>query len=86
MIAAKVKRKSMSDAKRRAIYNRDKGICQLCGRHTRFFNSAFDTPFCDGPRAGSVDHLVPVSKGGTDDPSNLRWACRTCNCARGNRQ
>lgn len=26
-----------------------------------------------------VDHLVPISKGGTDDLSNLALACVTCN-------
>lgn len=80
------KRKYLNQSARRAIYDRDHGICQLCGNATRFFRSAFDTPFDVGPRAGSADHLIPVSLGGTNDPSNLRWACRTCNCARGNRQ
>ncbi len=78
-------RKYITPRKRKEIYDRDKGICQLCGRETRFFRSAFDSPTDEGPRAGSVDHIVPVSKGGTNDPSNLRWACRSCNCARGNR-
>lgn len=79
-------RKQLSQAKRLFIYKRDEGVCQLCGAETRFFRSSYDTPFDDGPRAGSVDHIVPLSKGGTDEPSNLRWACRSCNCARGNRQ
>ena len=35
-------------------------------------------PFPDG----SVDHILPVSFGGSSELSNLRWACRTCNCAR----
>lgn len=26
-----------------------------------------------------VDHIVPVSKGGSDDPSNLTTSCETCN-------
>jgi 5-methylcytosine-specific restriction endonuclease McrA len=28
------------------------------------------------------DHIVPRSKGGTDDPSNLRHLCWFCNSAR----
>ena len=41
---------------RRQVLDRDRRICQLCG----------------GPEADTVDHVVPVSQGGTDDLSNLR--------------
>ncbi|MFD2840105.1 HNH endonuclease [Populibacterium corticicola] len=36
----------------------------------------------DGP---SVDHLIPRSKGGTNDMGNLRPAHQRCNSRRGNR-
>jgi 5-methylcytosine-specific restriction endonuclease McrA len=29
-----------------------------------------------------LDHLVPVSKGGTNDPANIVLACRRCNNAK----
>lgn len=29
--------------------------------------------------ATTVDHVVPVAHGGTNEPSNLRAACRPCN-------
>lgn len=80
-----VKRKSLNDSLRRKIYERDNKTCQLCGSPTRFYHSGYDTPLDREPRAGSVDHIVPVSKGGSNDESNLRWVCRSCNCARGNR-
>lgn len=32
------------------------------------------------------DHIVPLSKGGTNTPSNVRVLCRRCNSSRGNRQ
>ena len=75
----------MNDSLRLKIYERDMGICSCCGDETRFFNSSYDHPFRDGPKAGSVDHIIPVSKGGTNEESNLRWMCRACNCSRGNR-
>jgi 5-methylcytosine-specific restriction endonuclease McrA len=32
-----------------------------------------------GGRATVVDHLVPASRGGTDEPENLAAACAHCN-------
>jgi hypothetical protein len=31
---------------------------------------------------GHVDHLVPLSRGGSDDLTNLVWACPSCNAAK----
>lgn len=39
---------------------------------------------CGEPGADSVDHIVPVSKGGAElDPANLRPAHLACNVRRG---
>lgn len=51
------------------VLRRDRGVCWLCG----------------GTGATTVDHIVPQSLGGTDDPSNLAAAHAGCNFARGNR-
>lgn len=48
---------------------RDKGVCWLCGSRG----------------ATHVDHVIPRSKGGTDDLSNCRAACASCNLRKGNR-
>ena len=32
-----------------------------------------------GDEANTVDHVIPTSKGGTDDPMNLVAACNLCN-------
>ena len=82
----KPKRKNLNPSLRLKIYNRDGGICQICGKKTRFFRSSYDSPFDPDDRvAGSVDHIIPIKHGGTNDELNLRWACRSCNCSRGAR-
>ena len=40
---------------------------------------------CATKDALSVDHVVPRSKGGTNDDTNLQTLCRACNSAKGNR-
>ena len=35
--------------------------------------------YCGRPRSGGIDHIVPVSDGGTDALDNLTGACASCN-------
>ena len=66
----KAKRGYMS--KRRAkIAKRDKWICQLC----------FE--LIQSPGDLTVDHTIPVSKGGTDAWANCVSAHKECNSAKG---
>jgi 5-methylcytosine-specific restriction endonuclease McrA len=53
-----------------AIYERDGGRCHICGKHVP-------------QRKMSLDHLVPVSKGGAHVALNVRIAHRECNSRRG---
>lgn len=34
---------------------------------------------CEAAPSTQVDHIIPKVKGGTDDPTNLRGTCRSCN-------
>ena len=52
---------------RRKLLGRDKGICLLCNKQIRTFSSA------------EIDHLTPVSKGGTNNLWNLCLAHAQCN-------
>lgn len=59
------------------IARRDGWRCHLCTR-------AVDPNLYFQDRdAATLDHLVPVSAGGTDEPSNLALAHRGCNSRRG---
>lgn len=64
---------------RLAIYKDANWLCQLCECPTR----------PDGhylhPRYPTLDHIVPRAHGGSDNPENLRLACRQCNITRGAR-
>lgn len=64
-------------AERMAIYERDDWMCHLCGDRVDA-----DAEFNDD-MAPSLDHLIPRSLGGSDDPSNLKTAHRGCNARRG---
>lgn len=38
---------------------------------------------CGKRRKLTVDHVVPVTKGGSNDPSNLQLLCKPCNSSKG---
>ena len=54
-----------------AIYERDQGRCHICGKAV-------------ARAAASMDHLVPISKGGAHASFNVRLAHRRCNSQRHN--
>lgn len=40
---------------------------------------------CQATETLTIDHIVPHSKGGSDEEANLRTLCRRCNSKKGNR-
>lgn len=58
---------------------KEQSYCFLCGDLVDK-----DLPGND-PMGPSVDHLIPVSKGGSDDPENLYLSHLSCNKRRGNK-
>ncbi|AXK45253.1 HNH endonuclease [Brachybacterium saurashtrense] len=56
----------------RAVHERDHWSCAYCGR------SVSRTPACEALLA-TVDHILPVSRGGPSTWTNLVCACKECN-------
>jgi|GEM_PF-4337767 len=47
--------------------------------------SAAACSICGSTEQLEVDHIIPISKGGTSNVDNLQALCRRCNIAKGNR-
>lgn len=61
------------------LMRRDNSVCHLCGKKTRWGQGPL------GSMYPTIDHLVPISKGGEHTWQNVALACRRCNISRGNR-
>lgn len=79
--------KGYGDVSLLALEERDNHTCYLCGTKTDRSDYRVDESgnFIAGPSYPSIDHVVPLSKGGTHDMSNVRLACCRCNAIKGNR-
>ncbi|PIG91761.1 HNH endonuclease [Gloeocapsopsis sp. IPPAS B-1203] len=61
----KTPRIQIPQAVRRYVFERDRLQCQSCG------TTAIETL--------TVDHIIPLARGGKNDISNLQTLCRYCN-------
>ena len=53
------------------ILNREAGLCHYCGCPVAIPSLANQTY--------DIDHMVPIARGGTNDPTNLVLSCSKCN-------
>lgn len=63
----------VESVKLREIYDRDNGICRICGLPVPETNES------SNQWAATVDHIYPLSKGGLHKKSNCQLAHRLCN-------
>jgi 5-methylcytosine-specific restriction endonuclease McrA len=64
-------RKNISPT-RKNILKRDKYVCQYCSKLLNSLNA-------------SVDHIIPSSKGGTHEWTNVVASCKQCNAKKANK-
>lgn len=59
---------SFTAAQKQLIIQRAQGCCEYCVSQVKFSPDPF-----------SIEHIVPVSKGGTDELDNFALSCQGCN-------
>lgn len=59
------------------IFARANNICQICGILTKREGGKYS------PDYPTIDHIIPISKGGQHIASNLQCACLRCNMSKG---
>lgn len=65
-----------SNVKAKLVIERDECTCQICGKRCDFMDKRWGN---FGPDYPTVDHIVPLSKGGTHTWDNVQCACALCN-------
>ena len=66
------------------LFKRDGGVCYICGCLCNWKDIVEkDGTMIAGDSYPSIDHVKPVSKGGTHTWANIKLACRSCNTKKG---
>lgn len=59
-------RRKFTDYEKMTVYAKASGRCAICGNHISY-------------KKFTIDHKMPLSKGGTNDFRNLQAVCYSCN-------
>lgn len=70
-----IKRQTIPQWVKNAVYHRDKGHCVFCSRDL--------TGLVNVLRQSNYDHIVPLKQFGTNDPCNIQLTCEECNKSKG---
>lgn len=75
------KARPLKERERYDYFNASDKICALCGAEiTRL--GVHVSPFMHSSH-GQIDHILARSRGGQNEPDNLRLLCVTCNAQKG---
>jgi 5-methylcytosine-specific restriction endonuclease McrA len=64
------------------------GVPRYCAICEYVFDDELKKPMTSSkefPHQPTIEHLRPRSRGGKDNKENLRWACFSCNQAKGDK-
>ena len=64
-------RRKFTDYEKKTIYAKNNGKCAICGKPVKF-------------KKMTIDHIKPLSQGGTNEFSDLQLACHSCNRLKNN--
>ena len=67
-------REYISGKLKQQVFDRAKGECEYCRSQTKFSSTNFE-----------IEHIYPLSRGGSTSFDNLALACRTCNSYKASR-
>ena len=74
------KAKRLTFHQRKRIYDRDGGVCQLCGHSVALFKGGVRV---SAIKSAAIDHILARSRGGQNTNDNLRLLCLSCNSSKG---
>lgn len=70
---------------RLSVFQRDEYKCWICGKKTLSDFAYSEGSGCPHPDSPTLDHVIPLSRGGPHSYSNTRCACFLCNCQKGDK-
>ena len=69
------------------LISKHKGVCYLCNEQVDTLDCCYDSDgnFITGNMYPSIEHVIPISKGGTHTWGNVNLAHRICNTLKGSK-
>lgn len=70
MVGEQIQKRYVSNGKRRKVYQKSSNYCMRCGVNVKNYRN-------------TIDHIIPISLGGSNNVENLTCLCDKCNKEKG---